>query len=190
MKTISDISLKDLLPHGIGADKQVQAAADALDPQLHEIGRTADAVSIYTNIGALTNEMLDALAVQFDATNWKDSWSRAMKISVLKNIMANKRKVGTLKAVREAVQALGNNVQIVEWFNDTPQGKPHTFRVYLLFGGTDAEVTDDVVNAINLAKPVRSHFAIIAKEETKSGIISGGAMTAVSYVRAVANVSL
>lgn len=190
MKTISDFSLKDLLPHGIGADKQVQSAADALDPQLREIGRTADALSIYANISMLTHEMLDALAVQFDATNWKDSWSRELKVSALKTIIANKRKVGTMKAVRGAVQSLGGESQIVEWFNETPRGNPHTFKVYLLYGGNDTNVSEDVIRAINLVKPARSHFMIIAIEEVKNDTISSGAMTAISYVRAVANVNL
>lgn len=190
MKTIADINLKDLLPQGVGADANVQAAAQSLDPHLQAIGKTSDAVTIYANVGALTHQMLDALAVQFDATNWKDSWSRELKVSVLKTVIANKRKVGTLKAVREAVQSLGNHVEIIEWFNETPRGEPHTFRVNMLFGGTDADVTDDVIRAINLAKPARSRFKIVAKEETKSGIISGGAMTAISYIRAVADVNL
>ena len=190
MKTIADISLKDLLPHGIGADANVQAAAQSLDPHLQAIGKTSDAVAIYANVGALTHQMLDALAVQFDATNWKDSWSREVKISVLKTVIANKRKVGTLKAVRAAIESFGNKAQIVEWFNETEQGDPHTFKIYLLYGGNEIEVTDDISRAINLAKPARSHYTIIAVEEVKSGIMSGGAMTAISHVRAVANVNL
>jgi len=190
MKTIADINLKDLLPHGIGADANVQSAAQSLDPHLQAIGKTADGVSIYSSIDALTHEMLDALAVQFDATNWKDSWSRDLKISVLKTVIANKRKVGTLKAVRDAIESFGNNAQIVEWFNETPQGEPHTFKIYLLYGGNQTEVTDDINRAINLAKPARSHYTIIAVEEIKNGIISSGAMTAISHIRAVANVNL
>lgn len=190
MKTIADISLKDLLPHGIGADANVQAAAQAIDPHLRKIGTGADDVSIYANVDALMDKMLDALAVQFDATNWKDSWPRELKVSVLKTVIANKRKVGTLKAVREAIESLGNKAQIVEWFNETEQGEPHTFKIYLLYGGNEVEVTDDISRAINLAKPARSHYTIIAVEEVKSGIMSGGAMTAISYVRAVANVNL
>ena len=190
MKTIEDISLKDLLPQGIGADAAVQAAAQSLDPHLRKIGTGADAVAIYANMDALTHKMLDALAVQFDATNWKDSWSRNLRISVLKTVIANKRKVGTLKAVRDAIESFGNSAQIVEWFNETPQGEPHTFKIYLLYGGNQTEVTDDISRAINLAKPARSHYTIIAIEELKNGIISGGAMTAISHVRAVANVNL
>lgn len=183
MKTISDFSVKDLLPHGIGADKQVQAAADALDPQLREIGRTADAVSIYTNIGALTHEMLDALAVQFDATNWKDNWKINVKQSVLKTIIVNKRKVGTLKAVREAIGSLGNKARIVEWFNETPKGKPHTFNIYLLFGGNETDITDDIIRAINLAKPARSHFAFIVQESGSTKANTGGGIIPVVFVR-------
>lgn len=190
MKTIGNISLKDLLPQGIGADAAVQAAAQSIDPHLQAIGKTADAVSIYANVDALTHQMLDALAVQFDAINWKDSWSRELKILVLKTVIANKRKVGTLKAVRDAIESFGNRAQIVEWFNETPQGEPHTFKIYLLYGGNETEVSDDIRRAINLAKPARSHYTIIAVEEGKSGIMSGGAMTAISYVRAVANVEL
>lgn len=190
MKTIEDISLKDLLPQGIGADAAVQAAARSIDPQLQTIGRTTDGVAVYANIGALTHEMLDALAVQFDAINWKDSWSRELKVSILKTIIANKRKVGTMKAVRDAIESLGNNAQIVEWFNETPQGEPHTFKIYLLYGGNQTEVSEDISRAINLAKPARSHYTIIAIEEIKNGIISSGAMTAISHIRAVANVNL
>ena len=82
----------------------------------------------------------------------------------------------------------------MEWFNDKDEngnlGEPHTFKIYLLFGGNDTEVTDEIYRAINLAKPARSHYVIIAVEEVKSGIISSGAMTAISHARAVANVNL
>lgn len=190
MKTIADINLKDLLPHGIGADANVQAAAQSLDPHLHAIGKTSDAVAIYANVDALTHQMLDAIALQFDATNWKDSWLRELKVSVLKTIIANKRKVGTMKAVRDAIESFGNNAQIVEWFNETPQGEPHTFKIYLLYGGNQTEVSEDISRAINLAKPARSHYTIIAIEEITNGIISSGAMTAISHTRAVATVNL
>lgn len=190
MKTIADMSLKDLLPHGIGADANVQAAAQSIDPQLQAIGNAADGAAIYANIDALTDRMLDALAVQFDATNWRDSWVRARKVSVLKTVIANKRKVGTLKAVREAIESLGNKAQIVEWFNDTPQGEPHTFNIYLLFGGNDSDITSDIIRAVNLAKPARSHYAFIVRETgtAKAHIDAGARLVSVS--RFVATVNL
>lgn len=190
MKTIEDISLKDLLPQGIGADAAVQAAARSIDPQLQSIGRTTDGAAVYANIGALTHEMLDALAVQFDATNWRDSWSRDIKISVLKTIIANKRKVGTLKAVREAIESFGNRAQIVEWFNDTPQGEPHTFKIYLLYGGNDVDVSSDIISAVNLAKPARSHFAFVIRESGSTRVDIGATARPISAVRFIATVNL
>lgn len=190
MKTIEDISLKDLLPQGIGADAAVQAAAQSIDPHLQAIGRTTDGAAVYANIGTLTHEMLDALAVQFDATNWKDSWTRDTKISVLKTIIANKRKVGTLKAVREAIESFGNKAQIVEWFNDTPQGEPHTFKIYLLYGGNDVDVSSDIISAVNLAKPARSHFAFVIRESGTFSVEIGAMARPISVVRCIATVNL
>lgn len=190
MKTIDNISLHDLLPHNIGVDGTVSDAAHAIDPHLRAIAGGVDKSLIYANIDRLSHAALDALAVQYDQTNWNVEWNLNTKISVLKDCIRNKRKVGTLKAVREAVQALGNDTQIIEWFQTEPKGLPHTFTVTIMFGGNNPSITTDMRNALDLAKPLRSRYEFRIINENKCSIIPVAVMTPIVYDRAITHVSI
>lgn len=190
MKTIDNISIRDLLPHSIGADGTVSGAADAIDPHLRAISGAVDKSLIYANIDRLSHAALDALAVQYDQLNWNAEWNLQTKTSVLKDCIKNKRKVGTLKAVREAVQSLGNNVQIVEWFEREEKGKPHTFTVEVMFGEGNPTITKEVRNAIDLSKPLRSHYEFLVTDNNKFSIIPVAVINPITYVRAIAHISL
>lgn len=190
MKTIDDISLRDLLPHNIGADGTVLDAVHAIDPHLRGIGGGVDKSLIYANIDMLSHAALDALAVQYDQTNWDVEWNLQTKISVLKDCIKNKRKVGTLKAVQEAIQALGNDTQIIEWFQTTPKGMPHTFTVNIIFGKGNPAITKEVRNALDLAKPLRSHYDFIINDNNNFSIIPVAVMTPINYVRAITHIKI
>lgn len=190
MRTIDEVALHDLLPPSIGGDKSVSDAAHSLDPHLRAIAGIVDNSLIYANIDRLSHAALDALAVQYDQTNWNEEWNLNTKISVLKDCIRNKRKAGTLKAVREAVQALGNDTQIIEWFQTTLKGLPHTFTVNVMFGKGNPSITKEVRQALDLAKPLRSHYEFIIEDENRFSIIPVAVMTPIIYDRAITQVKI
>ena len=128
-KGLADVRLSDLLPDSIAQDDNVKHSATALDKQLLDMTAAVDLPSIYVSIDKLTSTQLDHVAYGWDASVWRDSWPVALKRSVLKNVVREKRKKGTLRAVKDAVSSIGSAATIKEWWQQEPKGTPHTFEI-------------------------------------------------------------
>ena len=111
-KDLEKSVLLDLVPDSIKRDKSVSGAAEAIDPLLKEVTAASDLPSIYVSIDGLSSEQLDHLAYQWDASVWRDSWPIEMKRSVVKTVVTEKRKKGTVKAVRDALASIGSAATI------------------------------------------------------------------------------
>lgn len=174
MKDIETVSLTDLIPDSISSDEKVKGAAKAIDPQLQIVAAMVDIPSIYVSIERLTSEQLDHLAVAWDITVWRDYWPVALKRSVLKSAISEKRKKGTVKAVKDALSSISSAASIVEWWETEPKGTPHTFTIYAtqaeIEGTIDAEMQEDIIALIDDAKPLRSHYNFVIQNKIKSGI--------------------
>ena len=129
MTEINDVKLSQLIPENLNRDVNVKACADALDPQLQEIALNVDAPSIYLHLDSLTSEQLDHMATQWDASVWRQSWPVEIKRNVINNVIRDKRKKGTLLAVKNAIESIGIIISITEWWQETPKATPHTFKV-------------------------------------------------------------
>lgn len=172
MKTIADIKLADTMPDSISGDAKVKAAADAIDQQLKMIADNIDSPSVYKNIDKLPSTALDHLAVQYNVLPWRDSWNITLKRIAIKTNIANKRKVGTLYAIKKAVESLGSTVQITPWHKQNPKGKPGTFSIVATYfdgAATTAEAQEDVYNAILNAKPFTRPFYLGMQNTLKGG---------------------
>lgn len=187
MKNLDDVKLKDLLPDSIAKDGNVEASAEAIDPQLKAIAGKTDIPSIYVAIDSLVSVALNHLAMQYDVEPWRDSWNVTLKRSVLKNAIANKRKKGTRSAVVAALESLGSAAQIVEWFEENPKGEPHTFTVYATqpdFDGViTAEMQEDLLIMLDDAKPLRSHYNFVLQDNFRADIGVFGFARTTTYAR-------
>ena len=174
MKNIETASLLDLLPDSIANDEKVKGAAQAIDPQLQAAASMVDLPSVYVSIDKLTSTQLDHLAVAWDITVWRDYCPVSLKRNVLKAAISEKRKKGTVKAVRDALSSISSAASIVEWWETEPKGTPHTFTIYAtqadIEGTIDAEMQEDVIALIDDAKPLRSHYDFVIQNKVKSGI--------------------
>ena len=161
MKTLNDVVLADMLPASIAKDENVDAAAQAIDLELKNIVPDTRLPLIYARIDELTSQQLDHVAMGYNFTVWRDTWPIALKRSVVKQIIALKSRMGTLSAVRLALESMGAAVQITEWWQESPKGKPHTFKVNVALsqieGTLTSELQEDFFALLNEAKPVRSH---------------------------------
>lgn len=185
MKTLDDVKLSDLLPDSLSKDKVISAAAEAIDPQLKAISEKVDIPSIYANIDNLPSLVLDHLAVQYDVTVWRDSWPLTLKRSVLKTAISDKRKKGTVSAVKSALASISSAAEIVEWWQTNPKGQPHTFTIFAtqskIEGVVDAEMQEDLFALIDDAKPLRSHYSFILQDNLNGGINISGCMRVLTY---------
>lgn len=187
MKKLDDISLRDILSDGLRSDDNVISAARAIDPELLAIAGVSDIPAIYANLGKLTSRQLDHIAYSFDSAVWRDTWPVEVKRSMLLKIMREKRLRGTVSAVREALSAVQSYARIVEWWQTTPKGTPHTFKIYVTqpdIGGTvTADMQDDIIALIDDAKPLRSHYDLNIQRVLPGGFGAKAVARAATFSR-------
>jgi P2-related tail formation protein len=85
-------------------------------------------------------------------------------------------------------------VAIREWWQTTPRGDPHTFDLVLNLTGSDgeaatAEFVDQVIEAVRLVKPLRSHFTFTQGIRSEGDVGVLGRARVVRYERLQFNVS-
>lgn len=174
MKDLENVKLGDLLPDSIAKDKRVDAAARAIDPQLRLVALALDLPALYVSIDKLSSIQLDHLATQYDVAVWRDSWPVGLKRSALKAAISDKRKKGTLGAVKRALASIGSAATVEEWWQMEPKGTPHTFTIYAtqnnIEGTIDAEMQEDLRAMIDDAKPLRSHYNFVIQSQAKMGV--------------------
>lgn len=103
-----------------------------------------------------------AWALSIDA--WNSDWPNAIKRSVIAGSMAQHRHKGTVASVRQALNDVGVDVEIEEWFQY--HGKPYTFRLVMdavanwLSQGQPLTplLFHHIRELIHPVKPVRSHY--------------------------------
>lgn len=190
MQKISDgaAALRALEPPSVRNDPEVKAITEALGPVFEELCRHLEDGLTYSRVADLTSGQLDHLAMQWQPLVWRDSWTIDLKRRMLANMIAQKRRMGTVEAVRSYIKGFGSSARFTEWWQQSPQGTPHTFSIVIsqkqLAGTVSAEVTLDLIRSIELTKPVRSQYELTIVETREADLrLTGGAKTG-SFFRA------
>lgn len=110
--------------------------------------------------------LLPWLAWALSIDSWSPDWPEATKRQRIARAIEIQRHKGTLSAVRAIVQIFGGAIGIEEWWQQTPRGTPHTFRLTLQLGlpgglPPSPELIEDAIGEIRRVKPVRSHFDFV-----------------------------
>ncbi len=93
---------------------------------------------------------------------WDANWDEATQRRVIAASIDIHRHKGTVAAVRRALTALGHTGHLIEWWQQSPPGQPHTFLadVEVDSRGIDIATQIEIERQIIAVKPVRSHFAM------------------------------
>jgi phage tail P2-like protein len=109
-------------------------------------------------------DCLPFLAWSFSVDRWKESWPESNKRSAIKAAHYIHQHKGTIAAVRGVVESLGYLIEIIEWWQTTPQGQRGTFALEV--GVLDAGITDamflELERLIDDAKPASRHITGLA----------------------------
>lgn len=102
------------------------------------------------------------LAWALSVDEWDETWDEATQRRVIAACIAIHRKKGTVGAVKHALTSLGHSGRLIEWWQTTPRGTPHTFTAEVEIGnrGIDAAAVTAIERQIIAVKPVRSHFSL------------------------------
>lgn len=127
-KDIQSFSLQDILPSSINGDMQVDAASKALDPELQSVSRDIREALIYSRIDELPEPVVDLLAWQWHVDFYDIAKTLEMKREMVKGSIRWHRKKGTVWAIRKALEMLGIESEVIEWWK-IEGARPYTFAI-------------------------------------------------------------
>lgn len=139
---------------------------------------------------------LPFLAWAFSVDQWHESWPESVKRRVIANSAELHRIKGTRPAVELAMESLGVEVELTEWFEATPYLPRGTFSTLLwvnenLTPEAPALLSDTLYTqlrqAIDNAKNTRSHYTFKVGAKYTAGIGAAGAVKSAAVRRDTAN---
>lgn len=154
-KDLQSVSLIDVLPPNLLADKQIYAAARALDDELQKITAATRNALLLPRLDELSEEVIDLLAWQWHVDFYEPSMSIETKRQLVCESIAWHRIKGTKAAVEKMAQTVFKGGVVTEWFEYG--GEPYHFRI-------------DVLNAPNMTEENRGRLLAVvnASKNTRS----------------------
>ena len=166
--------MSDLLPYNATDQER------ALEETTSRISDVPVVVRQVWNPDTCPSNVLPWLAWAFSVDDWDTNWTDDQKRRVIKESVYSQRIKGTIGAVTRQLTALGYQIQILEWFQQTPTGTPYTFDIYITaeqYPLTQYDLTK-ILQVIDNNKNLRSHLddiQLIVKstDNTTAGIVCG-----------------
>lgn len=108
--------------------------------------------------------LLYQLAWAWSVDRWDETWSEAVKRSVIRSAFYIHAHKGTIGALRRVVEPFGYLIEVVEWFQTVPEGVPGTFalKVGVSEEGISEETYRELSWLIDDARPVSRHMTGLA----------------------------
>lgn len=160
MAKLLEVSLKDILPSSIGVDEQVQAGAEAVDPQLAEVSAAIPEALIFPRLRDLPAHIVDLLAWQLHVDFYEP---QGLSLTSRRNLVAGSipwhRKKGTPWAVKKLLADLGFQAEYLDWWEFG--GDPYLARLKVWVGddfSISAASKDLIRRAFDCAKSTRTHL--------------------------------
>lgn len=164
---------------------------DLLPPSASTLERNtacaaADATALPVPLRELWNPqtcpaaLLPYLAWAFSVDRWDPAWPTATKRAVIEAAWWVHKRKGTIGAIRRVVEPLGYLIEVIEWFEESPEATPGTFR--LRIGVLDTGITDEMYHELERliadAKPLTRHLTGLAISlESRGRFYVGAAVT-------------
>ena len=122
-------------------------------------------------------DLLPYLAWAFSVDRWDSKWTEAAKRAAIRSSHYVHSRKGTIGAVRRVVEPLGYLIEVLEWWQTTPNGVPGTFaiKVGVLETGITEEMYQELTWLIDDAKPLTRHLTGLAISLETTGLINIGA---------------
>ncbi|EKT4078589.1 phage tail protein I [Stenotrophomonas maltophilia] len=157
----------------------LECAVEGADAQLESVSMVHH---LLWNPWTCPAEFLPFLAWSVSVDTWSSEWPEHIKRARIASSFQIQRHKGTAQSIADVVGSFGGQVQIREWWELDPAGRPHTFELLLTLSGQGGqEATANYINqlmaAVDRAKPVRSHYTFT------QGINAEGAIGALGVAR-------
>lgn len=123
----------DILPENLSSQLETQAFAYALGRQVERLCAWADRARVYAEVGALSEEILDVLALELRTPAYDQSYSVEVKRALIEGTMTFYTSLGTPAAADRILEIIFSAGRIEEWYEYS--GEPHHFRAYIEMTG-------------------------------------------------------
>lgn len=170
-----DGEMISVLPPILSSEPDIAAISYAYKMAMSKIIDLSVTVSLYANIDQMDEDILDLMALEFRTQYYDENLPIEVKRRLVKNALGWYQKAGTPGAVRDLIQTVFGEGDIVEWFDySDPPYTPGTFEIE-----TGARITEELIayftNLIHRVKNARSHIRRITIARTVAMSERGGA---------------
>jgi phage tail P2-like protein len=175
-------SRKSLLPPNA---KTLERALEATAARIEDVPVPVDRL---WNPDTCPVPLLPWLAWAWSIDRWKARWSIAEKRAAVKTALELQWMKGTPASVEAVLASFDELLRVVEWFETTPRGAPHTFEIVLPLGaaGGDratAAFAEEIVRDVTRFKPAHVHFTLVQSLRCAGDLRVAGAAHAVGFSR-------
>lgn len=145
-----------LLP--MGSTLLEQRAAECLRQAVENPILIADLI----NPDRCPERLLPYLAWALSVDKWDEGWSEAVKRIAIKNSFRIHKQKGTITALKRVVEPIGYIVELKEWWQETPQGIPGTFKLTVEVSetGLNAQTNQELTRLIDDVRPISRHYTL------------------------------
>lgn len=117
MRNLDVVSLKELLPSSIAHDKDVLAAAEAIDAELMKATRCVPDVSLVPRLREISNSaIIDLFAWAFHVDFYDPAYPLEKRRDLVVKALDWHTRKGTPSAVEEVVTTLFSDASVTEWW--------------------------------------------------------------------------
>ncbi|MFQ2502617.1 phage tail protein I [Aeromonas caviae] len=104
--------------------------------------------------------LLPYLAASWSVDYWDEKWPEPAKRQVIANSYFVHSHKGTIGAIRRAVEPLGFQIRVLEWWQETQEATPGTFKIDVDVRdiGITESVYQELERRISNAKPMTRHL--------------------------------
>lgn len=142
------------LPPVLKKDEGFAALGKVIADQLQKNRELADRALIYPAIDSLPEQVLDALAYDFNVEWYDYEGTLSEKRRTIRECMQVHRYKGTKYAVETALRSVYEEVRVAEWFEYG--GQPYHFKVIIYDSSNDKEKRDRIIAKVQYYKNLRS----------------------------------
>nr|DAR76191.1 MAG TPA: tail protein [Caudoviricetes sp.] len=153
-----DAELISVLPPVLSSEPDNVAISYAYKMAMEKIIRLSIQTSLYADIDNMDENILDLMALEFRTQYYDEGLPIDIKRQLVKNALGWYQRAGTPNAVKELINIVFGEGDIVEWFDFAdPPYTPGTFEIQ-----TESRVTEELIlyftNLIHRVKNARSHI--------------------------------
>lgn len=168
-----------------------------LDAALARIGLVEIPIATLWDPWQCPLDVLPYLAWAVSVDMWRTDWSEQTKRRVVAGSLDLHRIKGTRPAVLKALESIGLNAELTEWFEESPKGRPGTFSLIAWVndnlsqaGFLSEALYDQLYTVIDNAKNTRSHYTFkVGAKFGPNQLITASAATSTALSRHGAIVS-